>query len=442
MTDIIDVSIYGQSHTVGYGANSQNHSLPAVTTVALDPANVVSFSVGARVRPNGDNENALNPATLNAYAGLRETQVDVAPQHNSETPCSGMAYWLKDYIAAKIHASSNGRGGYKVSQLNKGTQPYANLLSCMTRKAILANNFGLTYKLLGLSWMQGEGDENEIDAPLWRGLVEQMRLDMMADLGLTYFPFFIDQAVAFWIFRGAIPGQFADYNGLPQIPLIQLQLHEDNPETFRIVTPAYFLNTIEQAHFFPTDTRRYGEYWGRAWKEHIFDRMLPNGTVDETQPGWDCLRPISITRVREKITATFNNTSPLAFDTTNTPEVGSMGFCVNVNGRMAPIANVYLSGAHDVVINLRTPAPRGDTMLDYAYPRWNAYKFDETWFQSRGNLRDTVAPPSRFGYQDLWKWCVHFSKPVTDLTPAIELAFKPAGDTLLMAPGGGTLRAR
>lgn len=439
-TDIIHMIFYGQSHSVGYGANAQNHSLPVVTPVALDPSNVVSFSVGARVRPNGDNENPLNPATLNGYAGLKEVQVDVNPQHNSETPCSGGAYWLKPHVPAKIHASSNGRGGYKISLLNKGTQPYQNLLSSITRAAILATGFGLTYKLFCLSNLQGESDENEDDAPLWRGLTEQFRLDFMADLGLTYCPFFIDQAIAFWVFRGAVPGQFAPYNGLPQIPLIQLQLHEDEPENFRIVTPSYFIETIEQAHYFPDGTRRLGEYWALAQKVHIFDRMRSDDTVDESLPGWDCLRPLTQTRVRERIDVTFNNTVPLAFDTTLTPEVSSYGFTVLVNGQLAPIARVRLLDDSTVRIVLRTPAPRGETVVQYAYPQWNAYQFANSLFQSRGNLRESTGPASIFGYPDLYKWCVHFSKPVTDLTPATDLEANPAGDTLLTEPGGDYLR--
>jgi lysophospholipase L1-like esterase len=407
MAQIDHILVYGQSLAVAYspvggdgiGGGGPQAARPALTTVALDPTNVLMLNAGARVPQNANGSAVLNGATITSLTGLKE---QTNSGGYSETICSGLAYWLKPRISSKVLVTAHGISGASLDQLSHGTNPYNNLKTIVTRAKALALAAGHTYTVRAIALIQCEGNETTIKAPLWAGQVEQLRLDLNTDLGAIVgtaldLPVFFHQASSFWKGRW-VSNDIEDVFALPMMPQAQLAVHLANPKV-RLVTPTYLLDHVpgDDLHLIPDGYREMGERFGRAIYEHVYQGQV-----------WDCLRPVSAVRDDNNIDITFNNTVPLTSDTTKTAEDGYLGLAVTVEGAAASLARARISGDNTVRLVLRTPARQGETTVWGGFPQWDANRVSGPDGGPRLNLRESVADPSLFGYPDLYKWCAHF----------------------------------
>jgi len=183
----------------------------------------------------------------------------------------------------------------------------------------------------------------------------------------------------------------------------QLEAHERAHGKVVLVGPSYHLATDQNdcRHFTNHGQRRLGEYFAKAYARVVF----------EGRP-WEPLRPKAVTRVGAVITVAFHvPVPPLAIDTQRVAEVASYGFTYT-DGSGAPpnITSVELAGPDAVKITLSSAPTGADKHLMYAQ---NQVPFTciGTPNGARGNLRDSDASPSQYGYE-LHNWAVHFDVAV------------------------------
>lgn len=399
MSIVDHIPVYGQSWSPGV--------MPAglAVTTSSSLADVLMFNTGVRQRPDGTNETALSGATLTSLVALIEattTMSDGSSAPLGETPCAGLGYWLKPNIANKLLISSNGRGGYRASLLAKGTQPYTNLQTCLSKGKTLVEAGGDTYRVPCLVYLQGEGDVVAQTYAAWAAAVEQLRLDFQADYrtltgnGSAVIPMFIYQGSSFW--NNWIAGSNSILT-LPAMPMIQLGLHESN-SNIRVIAPGYVqAYASDQLHLPAHGYRQYGELIGRAIKEHCYDGA-----------SWECLRPASVVRSGQSIDITLTgNSGQIVFDSASTSDDVAKGFAVQVAGNSVKLADVRITGDHSLRLTMAYN-PQGTTVVNYALPFSNPNLFVGLPSGPRGSVRDSTAPASVFGYANLYKWLVHFTK--------------------------------
>lgn len=445
MANIDHILVYGQSLAVGWSSNPPFNPVPepVVTPAALDAADVLMLNTGARTRAGGDNETALNGATITSFTGLREVAGSFAGGPLSETPCSGIAYWLQPRIdPRKVLITAHGRSGYKIAQLAKGTQPYANGQTIVTRAKAVAAALGHTYNVKALVFLQGESNESAVDSVGYAAALEQLRLDYQNDLRTLLadptfvLPMFISQFSSFYQMRAA--NTTGDYRnagkvwcGLPQMPDILLGAHEDY-ENIHLVTPNYTLEHVDGTHLVPQAYRWQGEHIGRAIYEHVY-----------AGAPWDCLRPDTVTRNGHIIDISFvGQAGTLVADTALVNDAGNLGFTVTIDGRLARVTTARVVRENVVRLTLATPCRAGaETIVSYGVPQWDCNGKSGPDFGPRGNLRDSAGEASVFGDPNLYRWAAHFSRTAEDVTRGQLLAVNEDLDTLAVNASGDTLRA-
>ncbi len=193
--------------------------------------------------------------------------------------------------------------------------------------------------------------------------------------------------------------QFSGWNDSPTSRVTQLQYdaHVREPGKVVVVTPAYMLDwSIDCRHYTNHGERRLGEYFGKAYA-----RIVAEGRR------WEPLRPKKVTRAGNVVTAKFLvPVPPLVIDTTLVSDPGHYGFEVVDDAEMSiAITNVALAGPDSVALTLAT-APLGRGRLRYAFTTV-PHTCPGATTGPRGNLRDSDATPSNYGYS-LFNWAVHF----------------------------------
>ncbi len=197
--------------------------------------------------------------------------------------------------------------------------------------------------------------------------------------------------------------QFSGWNNIATSAVTQMQLeaHMKAPGKVVLVTPAYTLDwDADCRHYTGKGERQLGAYFAKAYAR----------TVIEGLP-WEPVRPKKITIAGNVVTARFHvPVPPLVLDTQRVMDPGHHGFAV-VDGAGAnlPITGVALAGPDTVTITLAAP-PAGAAKLRYAFTGV-PQSCPGPFVGPRGNLRDSDATPSEYGYE-LFNWGVHFELPI------------------------------
>jgi hypothetical protein len=193
-----------------------------------------------------------------------------------------------------------------------------------------------------------------------------------------------------------------------QVLLWQLDAHGRAAGKVVLVTPGYpFSVRNDCLHYDNHGLRRLGEYFAKAYARTVFQKQA-----------WEPVRPKLITRVGNVVTVRYYVPAPpLTFDTVHVTDPGNLGFDFVDNGALVPIANVAVVSADEVRLTLAA-VPSGVGMrLRYAQnqdtnPATRCIGPGTVYGGgARGNLRDSDATPSRYGY-DLWNWGVSFDVAV------------------------------
>lgn len=197
--------------------------------------------------------------------------------------------------------------------------------------------------------------------------------------------------------------QFSGWNDFPTSAVSQFQFeaHVRALGKVVIVTPGYTLDWAPDCrHYSAKGERQLGEYFGKAYARVVLEGRR-----------WEPVRPTSVTRAGDVITARFAVLSPpLVLDTTRVTNPGNYGFeVVDAAGAPLAIAAVALGGPDSVVITLGAAVPAG-ARLRYAFTGV-PHSCPGPYVGPRGNLRDSDNTPSQYGYE-LFDWAVHFEVPV------------------------------
>jgi len=134
----------------------------------------------------------------------------------------------------------------------------------------------------------------------------------------------------------------------------------------------------------------------------VYRRVILEGKA------WEPVRPHTVTRAGAVITVKMHVPAlPLVIDITIVSDPGNKGF--EWAGGGETIASVAITAPDAVAITL-SAAPAAAGRLRYAFTGTSGALGGPTT-GPRGNLRDSDATPSRFGYP-LHNWCIHFDQPV------------------------------
>ena len=377
--DVGHVLITGQSLSNGYGS-------AALSTMQLYTH--LSFNTGVRAGADG----------LTGFIPLVETW-DGA---HGETIASGLSnqaasLWeAAGYTRPDLLVSAHGVDGARYELIKKGTASYTAGLAQMTAGHAIAGEKGLSYAVRAVTVIHGESDHNDFKGTLgnpnyaahlieWRGDYEA---DAQAITGQTapvvMFYCQVSSWTAFGTATSTIPGQ-------------QWQVAREQPDRFALVGPKYFLPYVDGVHLTGDGTRWLGEYYGKA-----YSRVFREG-----QP-WRPLAPSAATRLGTAVTVEFAVPAPpLVLDTMAVADPGNYGFEF-VDGSMSPpaITAVELTGPSQVTLTL-AGEPTGPTpVVRYAYTGAPGAAAG-AMTGPRGNLRDSDATPSLYGYA-LYNWAIHF----------------------------------
>jgi hypothetical protein len=199
----------------------------------------------------------------------------------------------------------------------------------------------------------------------------------------------------------------------------QLDAHIAAPGKVVYVTSGYAFSVRNDClHYDNHGYRRLGEYFAKVYAKIVFG--------GET---WEPVRPKLITRAGNVVTVKYYVPAPpLVIDTVHVTnpnaagepapfDLGKLGFDFVDNGTLVAISSVVVSAADTVTITLAAQPSGTNMRLRYAQnqdtnPATRCIG-PGTVFRggARGNLRDSDATPSQYGY-DLWNWGVSFDSAV------------------------------
>jgi hypothetical protein len=430
--DVNHVLITGQSNAVANGGT------PVLT--AVQPFTNLMFDTGVMPMTTCDGNGCKTYQTPNAFVPLVES--DQFFNYKVETSANGIAdeishlavqkyelgaragYPLKHDVLASMHGRSGNtywclRKGFCQYNADRGhLSPFAQGMMEVTSAKAIAAAAGKTHVVRAVVAIHGESDHyayvdgtpefplpgtdgvpNEIK-DYSDGLVEWQRDYESSVKAIT------GQAQSIPLFISAISGWTTTRTS--QVAQWQLDAHIRAPGKVVYVTPAYPLSVLNDClHFDSTGQRRLGEYFAKAYARVVF-----------AGEAWEPVRPKNITRVGNVVTVTYHvPVPPLTLDTVHVSNPGSYGFDFLDNGAMVAVANVAVSAADTVTITLGA-VPSGVNMrLRYAQnqdtnPATRCIGPGTVYGGgARGNLRDSDATPSRYGY-DLWNWGANFDFPV------------------------------
>ncbi len=426
--DVNHVLITGQSNAVANGG------IPVLTST--QPFTNLMFNTGVMPMTNCNGDGCDTYQTPSSFVPLVES--DQFFNYQVETAANGIADEISHLAALKFEfgaragyppkhdvlASMHGRSGNTYGCLRKGfckynadrghMSPFAQGMQEVTSAKALAAAAGKTHVVRAVVAIHGESDHyayvagtSEFPLPGTDGVPNEIKdySDGLVEWQVDYeasVKAITGQAQGVPLFISAISGWTSTRTSA--IAQWQLDAHIRAPGKVVYVTPAYPLSVLEDClHFDSTGQRRLGEYFAKAYA-----RVVLGGAT------WEPVRPKSISRGGSVITVTYHVPEPpLTLDTLHVTNPGNFGFDFVDNGTLVAISSVVVTAPDTVTITLGA-APSGVNMrLRYAQnqdvnPATRCIGPGTVYGGgARGNVRDSDATPSRYGY-DLWNWGANF----------------------------------
>ena len=257
LAEINHIISYGQSLAAGDG------SLPILTSTAKYD-NIVMFNQGINSIDNTTPE--IDKYT--SLVALTEVQIGTC----GESPTGGLAEYFvfKGDISDKykILCSNCSKGATTIAQLSKGTTYYNRIITDVTKAYELSLSLGKTYKLLAITWTQGEYDLiSNTEKEDYKNALIQLRTDLINDLeaiihqNLSELPIIMYQMTS----SGS-----AGVN--KNIALAHYDLSMEN-DYFYLSTPIYMLKFKDGTggwHIENYSSKLLGCYYGRT----LFDSLV------------------------------------------------------------------------------------------------------------------------------------------------------------------------
>lgn len=399
LTSVSSVITYapatGQSLSMGGGLDRVPGVPPVVTT--LPPPLAVMFSTGTR----GVGGGVLSGGTLMDFVPMVEQEN--ASLGAGETQCSGFAHQHYALALARgqrhyVLGRSHGQEGRLLTQINDGSQPYANGVIELERAIALAADKGMTIECRAISMTQGEADRS---AGTTTATYKATFVQYVADIQTDWLPLLqaqeghgSDPAIKVLIHQLAAD---AGSVGASNIAVAHYELARDAANCV-MIGPSYIYETqylasagpagpagADNVHRTAAAYQLMGAYWAKA-----HDRVANVGSFAP-------MMPTAIARVGGTITITCGNAvGNLVIDTTTLPDNTTYPKGFEYSG--ATITNVAVS-TNQVILTLSTAAAG---TLRYAFTSVGSTPGrPSAW----GNIRDSDAVPclpnpSRL----LWNW--------------------------------------
>jgi len=433
------VLVTGQSNSVATGGGA------ALSTT--QPYGNLRFDTGVMSMTQCDGNGCKAYAPPGSFVPLIQADGFYGGTTKAETTTSGLADEIS-YLAQEryefgspdrptyptkhdVLASVHGRSGNTYACLRKGfcnynlarghISPFGQGTSEVTDAKALAGAAGKSYVVRAVVTVHGESDHyayeragghtefpmNGSDGTPGKikdykdALVEwQQDYEAMAK-GIT------GQAQPVPMFLNAVSGWTTTRTS--RLVQMQLDAHIAAPGKVIYVTPAYPFGVMNDCnHFSPAGERQLGEYFGKVYAKVVFGHKT-----------WEPVRPQTITRgagaQSKVITVKYHVPEPpLVFDTTRVVAAPNMGFDVVDNGVMLTVSNVSIISADTVAITVVEEPTGVNLRLRYAQNQVTGQCIGPGLVYSggaRGNLRDSDATPSKYGYS-LFNWGANFDFPV------------------------------
>lgn len=291
---------YGQSNSEPWGIRGSyfGHITPAGE---IAPGRVLMFNRGIFPTYPGKGsgipwtpELKSAPLAPDRISYFINTQVDIpvnpitgdaAVAWDYEVPGFGFAAMYEaQHSDVSLLLSAHGVGGFGITQLWRGTQPYDNILRAVRAGRDSSHRVGMPYRIGHVDFIHGESDFSRAS---YKADVQQLMTDLDADIAEILgdevdIPWFAIQAANWTAVGGSI---------CPLAPLFQLALHEENPGKFMLYAPGYFtyhgaaVEPYQDIHIDAYAVRLRGEYLAKARK--AFDASGHFDSLRATSVSWD-----------------------------------------------------------------------------------------------------------------------------------------------------------
>ncbi|EMH8212942.1 sialate O-acetylesterase [Acinetobacter baumannii] len=377
------------NHLLFYG---QSLSVGATATTILStsqPYSNKTFSTGPRMDSAATSviplvEQFNNPSS-DGYDNRGETCCSGAANYASRAMMLENGIDPKDHV---IFASTAGHGGYRIDQLEKGTDWYNFFIEHVSEAKRLN---GEDYKVQVVCWVQGENDavsSVQTSYEVYRQKLLKLQSDASADIkaitGQT-------DEVKFITYQMSYAARTWEKQALVQLHLCQ------QSDKFLMATPMYHMPyAIGNIHLTNVGYKWLSAYFGRAYKQLVVDNRKP-----------DFINPKVAQLIGDEIHINFDVPKvPLVLDTTTLALTTDHGFKVLVNGSKATISNIATQ--EDKVILKISEPPTGEVKVRYALD-YLGTGINLTGGAS-GNLRDSTTDSIEIAgvERPLYHVCPHF----------------------------------
>ncbi|MFU2510577.1 sialate O-acetylesterase [Pseudoalteromonas sp. ASV78] len=323
--------------------------------------------------------------------------------NRGETICSGAANYITELLQIEngmypdthnysMLCSTAGHGGYRIDQLEKGSEWYPLLVAHATAGFNLSQADNKTYAVQALGWVQGEADQSTgsktfqsyFDALV--KLQSDFETDAIAITGQVSPIPLITYQLATYVSRGTF-----------NVTLAQLAASEQS-ENIILAAPTYQLIYSDGVHLNNIGYKWLGHYFAKAYKRQVY----------EGRP-WKPLSPLKMQVQNKLVLIDFHvPVPPLVIDTDTLPETTDFGFTVYENDIQIGIDSVDVVSCNQVKLTLSQSVinPVVRYGLDNIAPGLNHTD------GGSGNLRDSDKLNWSYGGKDypLYNWCVMFEK--------------------------------
>ncbi|MCP4589015.1 sialate O-acetylesterase [Pseudoalteromonas sp.] len=289
-----------------------------------------------------------------------------------ETVCSGFANFASTLLAESglspsdhvILASSAGHGGYRVSELEKGTPWYDNTFLQHVTQGYAANPEHVVPAVL---WLQGENDASYTTTySEYKQALTQLSEDIDSDtkaINAQANPvYLLEYQTAYWTLQR------------PDISLAQLDLAKESNNIF-MVSPIYHMpHAPDRIHLTSEGYKWLSGYFAKAYKS----------LLDGYEP--EFLKPVSATLKDTSLTVMFDVPClPLVIDTENLALTQDYGFAVEDENGLINLQSISAVG-QSIVLELSREIV-GVAEIRYALDyQSNLTDMNEV---GTGNLRDS-----------------------------------------------------
>lgn len=313
------------------------------------------------------------------------------PSPSQQWPAAAIAYRLYDKwnLAKRVAVDTGAVGATAIAGLSKGSTAYNTNITAVTNAFAICAAQRRPHRVRAVHWFQGEEDQS-LNTPYatYRAALAQLQADYDADIKAI-----TGQSAAVQLITYQVNSwhNYPSGHDDPTIGLAQLDEAIANANV-HLSTPTYHLeHYTDGVHLVPAGYYHLGELCARAHAA-VFGA------------GWDCLRPISATRVGAVTTVQFNvPVGPLRFDTAIVAAQTNMGFTYTDSSSPPAISSVVLGGDGTSVVVTLASTPTG-----------TGKKIRYGWLNTmKGNLCDSETAVSVYDAVRLSNWCVHFDQAVT-----------------------------